>query len=165
MNNYLEGANPFNLVGPPTWFLRQLEAMDPALVIFPSCEEGVYRVARRVTHTPGVLRALSYRPDTKVFVQHRLEPVTSLLPFARWGPVILQDLAERDIWRVGGADKAADILDARDEEADRRLDCEADDGSDQRAHAAYQATKLRAGQTVFLSPGEASRLSAQVPAA
>jgi hypothetical protein len=117
MTNYLAVPNPFALAEPPAWFLQQLAVFDPDLVIFPSQEEAVFRVARRVRRMPPTAQVsftlLRHRPDTRIYAQHRLVPVTTILS-GRWSPAIFADLAERDLWRVGGADRACDLLEARE---------------------------------------------------
>ena len=150
--NYLEAVpNPFNLVGPPAWFRRQMAAQDADLVIFPSQEEGLYRVARRVraNHQP-VMHALQNRPDTKIYVQHGLVPVISLAPFVQWGPVVLSDLAEMDMWRFGGADAVADELEQRERIADEKLDLDIADQAMQLAGESFRGLKWRNGSAVDL---------------
>lgn len=153
MENYLTSApNPFNLVGPPKWFQRAMHAQDPALVIFPSQEQGVYRVARRVPHghvTRFSLRFVKDRPDTKTYIDHGLAPVTSLLPFVQWSPVVLTDLAEMDMQRFGGAEKVADELERREREAEQKLDLDIADGAMVRAGDYYRTARYQAGGTVY----------------
>jgi hypothetical protein len=153
--NYLASVpNPFNLVGPPKWFQRAMRAQDAELVIFPSQEEGVYRVARRVPHghvSRFSLRFVQHRPDTKTYIDHGLAPVTSLLPFVQWSPVILSDLAEMDMQRFGGAAKAADELERQELEAEQKTDLDIADAALVRAGDFYRSAKYTAGQTVFQS--------------
>lgn len=166
--NYLSGyPNPYALTGPPSWFLDDLWTFDRDLVIFPSQEEPVYRVGRRVTHGPNPWRLISTvtapdaqtrsplfqrRPDTAVMAHYRLVPVTSLLPspYVQWGPVILQDLAACDLHRRGGADRVCDDLEAAEDAAARkdRRDTEEDIGV--MARAAYRGHKWATGQTIDL---------------
>ena len=139
MNYLAHLPNPFGLAGPPSWFLIDLAAYDPALVLFPSQEEPVYRLGRRIPHGRDIwskVRSVTtgrnddgsptrHRPDAQTMALHRLAPVTSILPspLVHWGPTILADLAARDIQRAGGAADFADRLDAqeeREEELDRR---------------------------------------------
>lgn len=158
--------NPFNLVAPPAWFLADLAAYDPALVIFPSQQEGVYRVGRRVPgHLPPVLHFLRSQPDTQLYVKHRLVPVTSILPppLVQWGPVIINDLAESDIQRVGGWKAAVRLIEDREDAADQKLDATIADEASLRAGAAWRAIKWRTGQTIDLgsrSGGPRSRREA-----
>lgn len=153
-SNYLAAlSNPFNLVGPPDWFLDDLAAYDDQLVIFPSQEEGVYRIARKHQgHAPPIFTFLKDRPDTKVFVANRLVPVTSVLPppLVQWGPVIINDLAEKDIQRVGGWEAASRLLEDAEDTKERRLDRTIADDAEHLARFAWQAIKWRTGQKLDL---------------
>lgn len=148
--NYLVEENPFGLTGPPVSFLHEMWTFDPCLVIFPSREEAVYRLARRIEHGQPLLTWLRSRPDTKMFVRHRLTPVTSIVPFARWGPVLLHDLAVRDIRRVGGFRQAADLLDQQDAEAEQQFKNYVTDQATIRARASWRGQKWTRGETVAL---------------
>lgn len=166
--NWLPLANRFNLAVPPDTFLDDLSAYDPDLRIFPSQEDGVFRVGRVVPgHLPPVYHFMKDRPDTKVYVQYRLVPVTSIVPtpFVQWGPVIINDLAERDIRAVGGWEAASRILEDREESAEARSRRDTYDEAGVRARSAWRAIKWRTGQTIDLgakrvghdSRGEPSR--------
>lgn len=148
--NYIEEANPFGLSGPPRSFLSEMWTFDPCLVIFPSTEEAVYRLARRIEHGAPVLTFLKTRPDTQMFVRHRLTPVTSIVPFAKWGPVLLHDLAVRDIRRAGGFRSAADALDEQDDGAERQWQRWVDDQATIRARASWKGQKWSRGETLDL---------------
>lgn len=165
--NYLAAVpNPFNLVGPPDWFLDQLAAYDPELVIFPSQEEGVYRIARKHQgKTPRIFTFLEDRPDTKVYVANNLVPVTSVLPppLVQWGPVIINDLAERDIQRVGGWQAAARLLEDREDTQERRLDKTIRDDADSLAGFAWKAMQWRTGQTIDLGGRKAEGARSRTP--
>lgn len=149
--NYLHRTpNPWNLTAPPQWFLDEMRAYDAELVIFPSAEEACYRFARRAKVHPAVMTALKNRPDTKTYWEHGLVPVTSLPQFEPWSPRILFELAEKDIQRIGGADKAADILDGYDERVEQAMRAETADGADLRAIDMYREHKYATGQRVSL---------------
>ncbi len=148
--NYLVDENPFSLSGPPRSFLHEMWTFDPHLVIFPSCEEAVYRLARRAEHGQPILHALASRPDTRMFVKHRLVPVTSIVPFAKWGPVLLHDLAVRDIRRTGGYRKAANALDDQDDAAEVAYKAYVADQATIRARASWRGQKWTRGETVDL---------------
>lgn len=148
--NYIEEANPFGLSGPPTSFLSEMWLFDPLLVIFPSKEEAVYRLARRVEHGPPILTFLKSRPDTQMFARYRLTPVTSIVPFAKWGPVLLHDLAVRDIRRIGGHRSAADALDQQDTDAERLWESWVQDQATIRARASWNGQKWSRGETLDL---------------
>jgi hypothetical protein len=150
--NFVQEENPFGLSSPPNWFLEDLWNFDPCLVIFPSKEEALYRLARRAEHGAPVVRLLTGRPDTGIFVKHRLVPVTSILPspMVQWGPVLLKDLAERDIRRQGGFKRAASLLDQQDADADAKWHRENADGAEVRARASWRGQKWTNGQSLDL---------------
>ncbi len=148
--NYIEEENPFSLSGPPRSFLHEMWTFDPCLVIFPSREEAVYRLARRVEHGQPIVTAILSRPDTTMFVKHRLVPVTSIVPFAKWGPVLLHDLAVRDIRRKGGFRAAADALDGQDDEAEAVWRQHVAKEAEVRARASWRGQKWTRGETVDL---------------
>lgn len=151
--NFLPTSNPFGLGRPPLFFLEDLHLFDPELVLFPSLTEPVFRVARRVTHTPGIANVLR-QADTKILFDNRLVLVTAILPngLTKWGPKIIHDLAERDVWRYGGPEAVANLLDRWDEERENRLRQRQLDEHGQAAHAAFWSLKLRTGSTVLLDP-------------
>ena len=50
--NYIADRNPFNLLPPPEWWLQQLYDYDAQLVVVPSRQDAVYRLARRTWNRP-----------------------------------------------------------------------------------------------------------------
>lgn len=157
--NYLEDVpNPWGLAGPPAWFCAELYAFDAQLVIFPSAESSVYRVARR-TADEGAIPLLTpagerphgeYRPDQRVYVTRKLVPITSLLPFTRWSPVVLKDLAAISFERNGGWKAAADRLDEHDEYVRRKQDETTYDGATSLAHTSWWGAQFSTGGAVDL---------------
>lgn len=119
--NYLWGhENPWQLAGPPGWWLDLLYAADSELVLFPSKTTGVYRVARKVDqNTQPIMTAVQGVPDTTTYVTNGLIPITSLLPFTNWSPIVIEDLMARNIARFGGWQKAAAALDDFDAKEER----------------------------------------------
>lgn len=169
MTNYLDDvANPFGLAGPPAHFLVDLFEFDADLVIFPSAEEAVYRVGRRVRNAGDIWRLVAsltgkpdengqtarVRPDSKTMAAHRLVPVTSLVPspFIHWGPTILQDFAQMDIRRFGGADRFTDMIEEREAADEARQRQTIIDDVDALARDAYSQIAWRTGRRVA-SPG------------
>lgn len=159
-SNWIEGPNPFGLAKPPAFFLVDMATFDPALVIFPSAEQACYRLCRRVRRgapirhvgkmrlqTGGVVE----RFDHKVLVAERLVPVISLLPHPQWGPKILLDLAQADLWRHGGADAVSEQIQASEDAERQKLDASLADDAAQRAHAAWSDYKWKTGQRVDIS--------------
>ncbi len=186
--NYIETGNPFNLARPPAFFLTDLERYDPEIVIFPSLEESVYRVARRKKLSALVFeqvklahQMLSRRPDTQVFAQHRLVGIGSLFPslYTHWGPHLVKELSERDSYDKHDAKAATvediaaaytkhvDDLDAQDEIRTVRQLREQDEGVEDRAKVGYNHVQYAEGHRIFLNSGhrvlvsasEAARLS------
>lgn len=152
LGNYLSTSNPFGLAEPPMWFLKDLYEFDPALVIFPSLEDAAYCLARRVIHgAPLAVTLLKDKHPNAAFCQtHRLLSITGILPIARWGPPLLADLAQMDMWRSGGADKHVDALERLEEEKANKRDLLTTDEADQRSISAWNALKLREGSTTFV---------------
>jgi len=156
LGNYLETENPFGLSAPPDSFLLDLRLYDADAVIFPSTFEAVYRFCRRVKHTPGILTFLR-ASDTAVCRLHRLVPVCAIYPSPRWGPVLIEDLAAMDTFRLTGADpanagdKLADLLQRREEDRTAKMDAAMRDELDARSTSAWQALQLREGHTTFMS--------------
>ena len=148
--NYIETSNPFGLARPPASFLLAMFTMDPALVIYPSQQDACYRLSRRATNTPGILRMMQDQPDKAVLFKHRLVPVTSILPGPWWGQKLLEHLCQCDIWRAGGADAVTDKLEEQEARKEADRDLASWDEAEQRAVSAWEGLKLRNQQTVFL---------------
>lgn len=172
MTNWIAGPNPFGLASPPDFFLTDLAAFDPDLVIFPSAEQAVYRLCRRVRRGPALthvgkirhqLGGIVDRFDHKILVALKLVPVVSLLPHPQWGPKILADLAEADLWRHGGADAATATMDQREADVDQRLDRDIADEATARGHSAWSAYKWNSGQRIDLGSVPRHRPSTSRP--
>lgn len=168
MSNYLDDTpNPFGLSAPPPHFLSDMETFDKELVLFPSQEEAVYRLGRKVKNAGDIwrlVRSLTHRtkedgqstkarPDSKTMAQHGLVPVTSILPspLTHWGPTILQDLARADVQRAGGGDRFVDALEdgeRREEEHSQRT---IQDDLDALARQAYSDIVWKKGSRVGIN--------------
>lgn len=118
MTNYIPDQNRFALAGPPTWFLRKLWEFDPSLVIVPSRQSCVYRLAqRRKLKLPEkmVHESLFKESDTRMLASYGLIPVTSIIPTIEWSdPYIFIELNNRAPHRLGGAEKAIEMLEANE---------------------------------------------------
>lgn len=149
-SNYLWGhENPWQLAGPPAWWLSLLYAADPELVVFPSKTEGVYRVARRVPqNTMPLMTALQSVPDTATYVTHGLMPITSLIPWTAWSPVVINDLMARNITRFGGFNAAADALDEFDARQEMQKRQQTTDRAHSIAHDDWWSTQFRTGSAI-----------------
>lgn len=119
MVNWIEDTNRFTLAKPPEWFLQKLWEFDNSLVIVPSRQDCVYRLAqRRMLNLPEkmVNEALFNESDTKMLASYSLVPVTSILSTCNWhDPYLFVELANRAPHRQGGATKVNEMLEARDQ--------------------------------------------------
>lgn len=157
--NYFEDVpNPFGLAGPPAWFCAQLYAFDSQLVIFPSSEMGAYRVARKTGDenaipllTPaGERKHGEFRPDQRVYVNRKLVPITTLLPFTNWSPSVLLELAEHSFERAGGWQAAARRLEDFEDEQRAKQDREIRDNANSLAHMTWWGAQFKTGGAVDL---------------
>ena len=118
--NYIPDINRFQLAGPPTWFLKQLFEFDASLVIVPSRQDHLYRLAqRRHIRLPEqvVNDVLKEQADTRMLSSYGLVPVTTIIAAANWGnPVLFEELHKRAPWRLGGAKKVNAMLEAQDQQ-------------------------------------------------
>lgn len=105
--NYLQNRNPFNLSGPPKWFLDRLWDYDSSLVVMPSHQGHFYRLAQRRKpdlRVDIVNDILKEDTDTRELYRNGLIPVTTILATANWAnPEIFTELTRRAPWRNGGA--------------------------------------------------------------
>lgn len=131
MPNYIEDTNPFKLAGPPVSFLRQLWEFDNSLVVVPSRQQMVYRLAqRRKLRLPEhiVNDALWQDSDTQMLARYGLVPVTTILATANWyNPFLFKELSDRAPWRNGGADAVLSEVEAREAQAQAKRDAEVDE--------------------------------------
>ena len=154
MRNFIETENPFGLPTPPLFFLEGLLLQDPELVLFPSVEQPVYRVHRKLNRTsstrwsegmmqshPDLLTAAQLGgPKSSVFsIQHH-----GLLD---WGKVLL-DICSRDTWRVHDP---ASVLDTLDELERNTMFRDTESEVDQRARDGWALFQARTGARVSLA--------------
>jgi hypothetical protein len=127
MNNYIPDTNKFHLAGPPKWWLAKLWDFDDSLVVVPSRQDCIYRLAqRRKLNLPEniVNDALFKQSDSQMLASYSLVPVTTILATANWSnPYLFVELANRAPHRLGGADKVNKDLDDQDlkNEFDKRM--------------------------------------------
>lgn len=118
MTNYIPDVNKFNLAGPPKHWLAKLWEFDPSLVVVPSRQDCVYRLAqRRKLNLPDhiVNDALFNESDTQMLASYSLVPVTTILSTANWSnPYLFVELANRAPHRMGGADKVINDIEGRE---------------------------------------------------
>lgn len=118
---------------PPAYWLRRLHDFDPELVVFPSQQVPfAYVLARKARRTGGINAKMMEKgpgvfaptPDTRFCVERRMLPVTLIYRHnaVSWSiDNIIAELKARDIWAVGGAAKAADLMDARDDKERQKI--------------------------------------------
>lgn len=118
MNNWISDTNRFALGKPPQFFLDKLWEFDSSLVIIPSRQSPLYRLAqRRKLNLPEkmVNEALFNESDTKMLASYSLVPVTSILGTVNWhDPYLFVELHNRAPHRQGGADKVNAMLEERE---------------------------------------------------
>lgn len=126
MNNYICDVNRFGLAGPPRWWLAKLWEFDPSLVVVPSRQACVYRLAqrRKLKLRENITNdALFNQSDTKMLASYSLVPVTTIIAVANWGnPLMFEELRRRAPHRNGGAAKVIAEVEAREmqDELDKR---------------------------------------------
>lgn len=139
---------------PPDYFLQRIFDYDSMLVVMPSRETlGAYVLARRKQFGPGIttqaLDAVYTKADTKMCIMHNTVPVCMMYQHgASWDTdQIIRTLAARDLWAIGGADKAADLLEAQ-EAAEKLATKQAiRDDLYNRSGAAWRSYQARTGQS------------------
>lgn len=155
MVNYLPDTNRFKLAGPPAWWLRQLWDFDSSLVVIPSRQDCVYRLAqRRKLNLPEhiINDVLFQQSDTQMLASYSLVPVTTIIATCNWSnPFLFQELANRAPHRMGGAQKVADDLDARDAEEEMKKLIALEDLKTRTAKASYRRYRkaIGLGRTLF----------------
>jgi len=155
MTNCLTIANPFGLELPPKWWLDQLDVFDNQLVIFPSQKDPVFRLGRKSRLSAGIepsdVPGIENHPDTVVMRNNGLVPVTTVVPGAIWDTRVFTALAERDTWRMGGAEGTVQKLEAVEAREKQALDTTQADELATRGSDAYAAYKYRTGQRVSMA--------------
>ncbi len=153
--NFLRSGNPFDLADPPKWFLKAMHTFDPQLVLFASLKTSVFRLARRCTHSPGVAPAnvpgVHNHPDTLFMWNHKLVPVTTVIPGAHWTMKMFTELRARDQWAVGGANKVISLIADQEQRAREKQAAQFDTDGQARGVDAYQSFKYRTGQRVSMA--------------
>lgn len=152
--NYVSD-NP-RMEAPPNWFLQRLYDYDAELVLFPSrYKPYAYVIARRSRLgrqglTGNAIAATITQPDTRMCMQYGCVPVCLMFKHGpQWNvDTVLRKLQARDLWAAGGADKAADQL-----EADEALEVKQRDAAKREelmalGRDAYRSYKMRTGQRV-----------------
>ena len=147
--NYLQDTNPFQLAGPPTYWLRQLWTYDPSLVVIPSRQGFYYRLAqRRRLNLPMRITndTLWKESDTRMLARHGLIPVTTIVATANWSnPLIWVELSNRAPWRMGGAAKVNALLEKQEHQDRQARDQQVSDQLDYVARDAWNFYQMKTG--------------------
>src|SRR5689334_6995490 len=148
-SNYIKGDNPFNLLGPPGWWLDKLKDFDDSLVVVPSKQGYFYRLAQRRPQDPRarIVGSIMKDSDAKMMAAYGLVPVTTILADAKWdNPVMWEDLRQRSPHRMGRAEKFAKMIEER--EMKQQLDTQAKINQDltDRAKDAWGYYLMKAGR-------------------
>lgn len=148
---WIEDRNPFGLAKPPDWFLQRLLDHDNMLVILPSRQQPLYRLARRVQFTRGIgtLAVLDPQADTAMMHTHKVVPVTTMVRYGAtnaWdAEAVIQKLKDRDIWEHGGAEKVTGLMEAVEAADDERKRREIRGNLRQRAKDGWRSLQARTG--------------------
>lgn len=152
MINYLPDLNRFKLAGPPAWWLRGLWEFDSSLVVVPSRQDCVYRLAqRRTLNLPAhiVNDALFASSDTRMLASYSLIPVTTILSTAQWSPFMFSELAARAPWRQGGQEKVIKEIEEREAQEARQKDLQTDLFLTDVSKAGWKSYQFKTGAKTF----------------
>jgi hypothetical protein len=137
---------------PPPYFLQRLFDFDNMLVLIPSRHVPfAYVVARRRQFSVGLTDAAILesieQPDTKMCISYGVVPVCLMF---KTGPSwdvdsLIRDLAARDLWAHGGADKVADMLEAQEAAEEARVKAQIRSDIWDRSADAWESYKARVG--------------------
>lgn len=149
LTNYIVDVNKFHLAGPPAWWLRQLAEFDPSLVIVPSRNQFVYRLAqrRRLNLADKFTQdQLWVDSDTKMLAEYGLVPVTSILATASWNPLMFEELRRRASWRQFNSDaEAIAAVEKQEAEAEAKVNLIQDDINTIVARDAWNLYQMKTG--------------------
>lgn len=155
MTNYIPGPNPFHLAGPPAFWLRKLWDFDQSLVVLPSVQGFLYRIAQRrpLDEKAKLVNGISLEGDSKLMATYGLIPVTTLLATARWdNPLMWNDLAERAPWRQGGAAAYEAALDAQEREKNIKIAAGINEHNTYLSKDAWKMYQIKTGRRIGLGP-------------
>ena len=148
MNNYIVDVNKFKLAGPPKWWLSKLWDFDASLVVVPSRQDCVYRLAqRRKLKLPEhiINDALFNQSDTQMLASYSLIPVTTIIATANWSnPYLFVELANRAPHRNGGAEKIINTIESNEAMEETKRNAQTDEMLTEVARSGwnYYKTKL-----------------------
>lgn len=153
-SNYIPDQNRFKLAGPPSWWLTKLNDFDNSLVVIPSRQDCVYRLAQRrpIRLTEALVNdALFNQSDTKMLASYSLVPVTTIIATANWSnPMMFQELSDRAPWRNGGAEKVGNTIEENEALAEAKRQQVIDNNNTDRAKDAWKLYQAKTGQRRFI---------------
>lgn len=156
MDNFIRDTNPFNLAGPPKWWLRKLWDFDNTLVVMPSRQDFVYRMAQRRPPDPKakLVGDLAADSDARMMAQYGCIPVTTINATARWdNPLMWEDLRMRCPWRMGGWEKYEALMDEQEQKKELEKAAVADDRNTQLTKDGWKYYQMKTGlRTSLYSP-------------
>lgn len=158
MSIFLDVPSPFDLPAPSDEWCRAIEQYDPDLRIFRSLKHPVYRLARVARNSAGLTAGFfekipNLNPDTVFCIQKGLVAVPLTLHTAALAGsphLIVDRLMRRDVWRHGGWETVADLLDKQDETRDQQVATERQDALRVRSRAMRTGFQYRTGARVSL---------------
>lgn len=119
--NFISDKNPLALAAPPDWWLKRLWDFDDSLVVIPSRQMYVYRLAQRRTpdRKSKLVHELQGGSDSQMLASYGLVPVTSIVATCKWdNPLMWANLAGRMPSRNGGAEAYEAKLLAQEKQAE-----------------------------------------------
>lgn len=149
-------------------WLNQLWDFDSSLVVVPSRQACVYRLAqRRPLSLPEhmVNDMLFKESDTQMLATYGLIPVTTILATANWSnPLMFEELRQRAPWRNGGADKVNAHLEMQDQKREIDLNARIDERNTDVAKDAWKMYNKKIGLRSNLYSPVVKRPSSPPPA-
>ena len=154
LSNYI--ADNTYVEVPPNYFLQRVYDYDAMLVVMPSrLVPGAYVIARRRQFGVGITdKALIDsidQQDTKMCLLNGVVPVCLMYKTGpSWDPdPIIRTLMARDTWAFGGGDAVADMLEAQEAEAEKKLKAEIRDDMYNRSGDAWRSYQARTGASTI----------------
>jgi len=167
MKNWIEDRNPFRLDSPPTWWLKQLRDIDPALRVFPGLSNYCYVVGRWSTNAQYFrfltkvtrFNARDNRAEAQRLLRHGCVFVKTLTVFDVLNDSFFGWLRHTDSWnplnRAASSidvaiDHTIDAIEAAEDRAEAKANAQMDDEALMRGSSAYTAMLLRRGNMTFV---------------
>ena len=157
LTNYLVTANPWHLEAPPLWWLQKLADTDSDLVVFPSQCRMCHVLARKRRHSNAMQAAdkldkdllrQSAGMDGDILATHNLVYVRHLIGNTIKRYEIFQWLRDHDIWDLGGAEKASNLIESEAEVVAAQKRKALLEDIDHRARDAWRSYQARTGRRV-----------------